>query len=147
LAVTVYCDTSALLKLYVLEAESRTVARYIRDSRARIRVTSLHELEMSSALSQRVFRGELKPGQCDKALADFEADIAARALRRFSPPWAAVFDEGARLCRQHGARTGTRSIDALHVAVARTCAADVLVTFDARQRALAKITKLKTWPA
>lgn len=145
--MTVYCDTSALLKLYVLEAESRTVARYIREANARVRVTLLHELEVSSALNQRVFRGELKPAQCDKALADFEADIAARALRRFSAPWTALFREAAQLCRQHGARTGTRSIDALHVAVARACDAEVLITFDVRQRALAKAIKLKTWPA
>jgi predicted nucleic acid-binding protein len=56
-----------------------------------------------------------------------------------------VWDSCAELARRHGARLGSRTFDALHVATALQLKAERFWTFDDRQIKLAHAEGLKTF--
>ena len=143
MALKLYLDTSALLKLYILEPESKDLIARLRRQRGRILVTPLHELELSSAVSQRVFRRESSISERDETLAEFESDLQGGTYVRPALAWASVLAAAARLAKTHSVKTGVRSIDALHVASALASEADRFLTFDKRQHALALAVGLK----
>jgi predicted nucleic acid-binding protein len=60
--------------------------------------------------------------------------------------WPVALRLAALLSERHSATIGTRSLDVLHVAVARSLRAGEFVTFDARQRTLALALGLKVGP-
>ncbi|TVR90855.1 MAG: hypothetical protein EA428_07170 [Spirochaetaceae bacterium] len=54
-------------------------------------------------------------------------------LHLFMPNWSRVFLDAERIGETLSRRLGTRSLDILHIAVARDSPADVFLTNDARQ--------------
>jgi hypothetical protein len=61
--------------------------------------------------------------------------------------WRATLTRAAEISRAHTAALGCRTLDVLHVATALELGLRVFVTFDRRQRQLAKATGLKPTPA
>ena len=59
---------------------------------------------------------------------------------------AAVFNKAGALSAKYAASTLARSLDILHVAAALTLGARVFVSFDERQRKLARRARLKVLP-
>ena len=139
-----YLDTSFLVSLYVLDANSARAARLLPPGAALL-LTPLVELELENAIQLRVFRRELTATQARATQAAFHQDLiegvyAARAM----PP--AAYDKAKQLARKHSARLGTRSLDILHLAAAVTLGADALFTFDEHQRSLAAAEGLACVP-
>lgn len=99
-------------------------------------VTSVGELEVTNAISLRVFRGEISPAASKAALALLRKDVEDGVLMVRALP-AAAFERAKQLARKHTPRLGTRSLDILHVAAVLTLQAEALYTFDIRQAKLA----------
>jgi hypothetical protein len=89
-------------------------------------------MRLRNALQLGVFRGLLKSDEAKAASANIDADMRACRLVKTSLRWPAVFGLAARLSERHAAITGTRSLDILHVAAAKTLHAVRFASFDRR---------------
>lgn len=138
----IYADTSFLLALYSLDANSAPAAQTMRASTGEIYITVLGELEVVNAMWVRIFRKELSGPQARSSLRDFENDMRDGILL-LRPLPEQVFERAAQLSRQTSARLGTRTADLLHVAAALELAAEYLYSFDQQQRKLARDVGLK----
>jgi predicted nucleic acid-binding protein len=120
--VTLYADSSALLKLYFEESESERADAILRaDPRW---VTAYHSLvEVRRNLARA-----------------FEGDVLQVARRQFDADWAAIeaIELDAALCSEAAELaelTGVRALDALHLGAAQLAGASEgvpVVTFDRR---------------
>ncbi len=122
----VYLDTSALLPYYRSEPRSDAVEAFLRARREPVDISDLTLVEVASALSRWVRRGELSEAQAltiERALdADVEAGRLAvhpltRGHTRLAQRWLL------------GRQVGLRTLDALQLACAALMDAQ-LVTFD-----------------
>jgi predicted nucleic acid-binding protein len=101
-----------------------------------ISISPFGELELTNAISLRLFRGELKAAQATAAHRLVRQDIEGGVLESKPIPGAA-FERAKRIARLETPRFGTRTIDVLHVALALQFGADAFYTFDLRQAKLA----------
>jgi predicted nucleic acid-binding protein len=141
-----YCDTSFLVSLYTPDANSQAAAAEARRSTTTLFISPLGELEFTNALQLRVFRKELTKTEASAAYAVIQKDLAA-GVYSIQPVSAVVFDTAKRVSLKHTAGIGSRPLDVLHVAVALTVGADVLLSFDDNQRKLAEAAGLRLAPA
>lgn len=106
--MTLYLDTSGLVKLYVAEAESESVRRLVEDADI-VATAAIAYAEARAALARRRREGALRPRV-------FTA--AKRALDDDWPRYLAI-DVTAALCREAGdlaERHGLRGYDSVHLA-------------------------------
>ena len=122
----IYLDTSALIKLFVPEAESDVLNEALVGA-TDVVVSDLALTEMASALGRRTREGLLTPAEARRLLG--EAGRLARACRRaeLTPP---THRRAERLLLTAG--SALRSLDALHVALAIDAGASTIVTYDSR---------------
>lgn len=99
-------------------------------------LTSLGELELTSAVSLRVFRKELSPSKAKAALALFRKDVEDGVFQISARPTSA-YERAQRIARKRTPHLGTRTLDMLHVASALVLQAWTLYSFDVRQTKLA----------
>lgn len=119
--MTTYIDTSALVKLYIAEADSSDALRYLRADP--VLVTSwLTVVELRRMLARALSGADLQ-----SSLRASEADLDAMALVN---PEERVWRSAADIAME----TGVRSLDAIHLASARILEIDDLTfcTFDLR---------------
>lgn len=119
--MTTYIDTSALVKLYIAEADSSDALRYLRADP--VLVTSwLTVVELRRTLARALSGADLQ-----SSLRASEADLDAMALVN---PEERVWRSAADIAME----TGVRSLDAIHLASARILEIDDLTfcTFDLR---------------
>jgi len=100
-------------------------------------LTPFGELELTNAISLRLFRGELLPSKVKAAHTLVRKDIEDGVLA-LKPLPAAVFERAKLIARRRTPRLGTRTLDVLHVASALVLEADTFYTFDRSQGKLAK---------
>ena len=141
--MSLYYDSGVLVKLYVREESSDTVARFLATRGEAVVVNNMHELEIRNALRLKRFRDEIDDGQLAASLAMLDTDLAAGRLVRGRIDWPSVCAEAERLSAVMTADTGVRTIDLLHVAAALNQAASGLVSLDHRQRAAARASGLE----
>lgn len=106
--MTVYLDTSSLVKLYVAEAESGAVRKLV-ESADIVATAAIAYPEARAALARRRREGALRP----RALA-----VAKRALDEDWPRYLAI-DVTSALCRDAGdlaERHSLRGYDSVHLA-------------------------------
>jgi len=134
--LSVYADTSFLVSLYVLDANSARAAAQMKAVKLPVLLTPLGELELANALYLRVFRKELVPSRINTAHALFIKDIedGIFELRSLSQT---VYDRAKLIARKHTLHLGTRTLDVLHVASALVLQAKAFYTFDRNQEKLA----------
>lgn len=137
-----YVDTSFLISLYSLDANSAPAARTMRTSTGEHLVSTLCELEVANALQLRVFRKEVSPAQARSSAAAFEKDLRD-GIFQLQPLTEQAFEKARQLSLENTARLGTRTADLLHVAAALDLRTDRLYTFDQQQRKLAQALRLK----
>ena len=125
--MTLYVDTSALLKRYVDEPDSdRAVELLVSDSTL---VTARHTVvEVRRNLAQL-----LTPHDASAARSSFTSDLASFAIVELD---AATCELAATIAEQ----TGVRTLDALHLGAARRLGATIgFLTFDVRQAVAARV--------
>jgi predicted nucleic acid-binding protein len=138
-----YADTSFLFSLYLVDGNSPAARGAVRRHRPDFLLTPLHELELTNAIELQVFRRNVTPGEAQSAREDFEVDLERWPLR---PLPIDAFARAVALAKRHSARLGARSFDILHVASAVSLDAEAFLSFDLRQRRMAKSEKLRVFP-
>jgi predicted nucleic acid-binding protein len=138
----IYADTSFIVSLYSLDANSAVAVRAMQTSPGERFLTTLGELEVVNALESRIFRKEVSAAQAKSSLDDFEKHVREGIfqMRGFVDTF---FERARQLSRQTTAKLGTRTADLLHVAAALELGADYLYSFDQKQRKLAQTVGLK----
>ena len=132
-----YADTSFLVSLYVLDANSALVAEQMRAAKLPILLTHLGELELANALYLRLSRKELAPSKVKAAHTLFTKDIAD-GIYQLKPLLPTTFERAKLIARTQTPRLGTRTLDVLHVASALILQADIFYTCDRNQGKLAE---------
>ena len=138
----IYADTSFLVSLYSLDANSVAAAKTVKASVADRFVTILGELEVINAFGLRVFRKEVTAAQAQSSISDFEQDLRDGVFQLRGIP-DTVFERARQLSPHTTAKLGTRTADILHVAAALELDVDYLYSFDQHQRKLAQTIRLK----
>jgi predicted nucleic acid-binding protein len=139
--VSVYADSSFFVSLYITDSHTPQVLRLL-SRHPRVWFTPLHEAEISHAIAQHVFRGQITEDHATRTYQRLSRHLSADVWAITGFPDAA-FTKGAALARTHVARLGTRTLDSLHVAAALELKAERFWTFDERQAKLAKAAGLK----
>lgn len=130
----VYLDTSAAVPLFVPEPASEAVSAWIEDHAEPLVSADWILTEFASALSIKVRRNEITVRQAKAAWGDFRE--FCRTGLRLVPVSRAAFDTAADLALNP--KSGLRSGDALHLAVAGDIGASTILTAD---KVLAKNAK------
>lgn len=123
----VYLDTSALAKWYLNEHGSDAFVAYLKQLDVAV-VSSLSRTEMRSLLARRRRMGDLAPALESVIFATFLDDIAAGFLSLCDVE-DSRFDEAAGLIARYP-ELPLRTLDALHLAVARHEQVDAIATGD-----------------
>jgi predicted nucleic acid-binding protein len=92
---------------------------------------------MRNALALGVFRRILTPAQVNAAWSDVERDLRSGRLLPRHVRWQPIYRAAAQWAAIHGPSIGCRSLDVLHVTLAKKLKFRELLTFDARQKSLA----------
>lgn len=138
-----YIDPSALLKLYIHEPESAAMSAW----RTRVKGAfpiSLHgRLEITNGICLAAFRKAITADASSDALLSFAEDLAEGRYIEVDILWRATLRRAADIGRTHTPRFGCRSLDVLHIAAALELGLRDFVTFDVRQRRIARAVGLK----
>jgi predicted nucleic acid-binding protein len=141
--LSAYLDSSALVKLYVPEAETDAVAVFVNALRQPLPFSHLHELEVKNALRLKIFRKECPARPVSRAIRLMDKDLRAEILKRPALNWPEVFRKADELSKRFSARSGARSLDLLHVASCLLLSSRDFLTFDDRQAVVAKKAGLR----
>jgi len=125
----IYLDTSAFIKLYLLEEGSAEVQRLVTGQHDPLTVWKLMELEFHNALRFKVFLAEMSGGLYHVPYLD-----------------PVTLHESALQLSLRTPALACRSPDILHVAAARLMGAQRFITADRRQAALAEGEGLPVTP-
>jgi predicted nucleic acid-binding protein len=142
-AEKVYVDPSALSRLYVHQAGSREMSEWRSRTRGSLPVTHHGRVEMVNMVALAVFRKELTKKQAEEAWSNLDEDFVTGRLTQVDLLWRGALTRAAALSRAHSIRLGTRSLDVLHVSCALELSLRSFLTFDERQRTLARAVGLK----
>lgn len=138
-----YCDASALAKLFWPEAGSDELNRLLA-GRDDVLVSDLGLTEVVSALARRVREGAIDARTAARVHRRLLAVAAGPAVRRVEL-LAATHREAERLLL--ASKRGTlRPLDALHLALALGAGAGTLLTFDQVMANAALACGLAVWP-
>jgi len=131
-----YLDTSAFLKLYVLEPGSETVQRVVEKRSDPLPVWEIQEMEFVNALELKVFWNEI-PIADAKRLIDLFHDRKSRGLYFAPEIKRSELMADFRRLSGYTAENGCRTMDILHVACPCQLKPEQFISFDARQKKLA----------
>lgn len=138
----IYLDTSALIKLYILEPGSQEVNALISSQSAPLPMWELQEMELTNALRLKVFWKELSEADADAQLDHFKRRKNSGFYYMPEISRSDLLDRYLRLTA-HTPQLGCRTLDIQHVAAAVVLGATLFVSFDHRQRQLAELAGLK----
>lgn len=141
-----YADSSFLVSCYVTDANTPLAKAWLLRTGGALVFTTLHALEVRNAFKLGVFRGLITIADAAAAWANVETDLRRGRLVKQAVDWPVALRVAARLSERHSATTGTRSLDILHVAAAKSLRAEEFVSFDGRQRILAAAVGLRVAP-
>lgn len=145
-----YPDTSFLCALYRLQDNSIKAAAYRATMSGAIEVAALLEFEFLQSIRLQVWLHSqdrskgFSQSEADQMIANWEADLAIGDVQIVSCDSSAVLRQASSLSRSHTAKGGHRTLDVLHVATAVHLGAKEFLSFDARQKKLAKAAGLRT---
>ena len=141
-----FLDSSALAKLYHLEAGSAAVEQMVLRSAATILVSRLSVVELQSVFAGKVRSGVISASEAAGLRHRFLEDIGNGVFRVVALT-NDHYDEAGELIERHGASRGLRTLDSLQLAVAlslhRGGAVESLVAAD---KTLCKVAEVEGIP-
>jgi predicted nucleic acid-binding protein len=144
-----YWDTSALVKLYVAEDDSRTFLDLLVRMDEPIVSSAITTTEVLCTLHRKEHAGALKRGGARAVFRKFNSDVNEGRILAI-PYSRAVQAEGERLVKLAFAQPKpifVRSLDVIHVSTAMSSKATLMITTDdARLRDAAALVHLKVFP-
>ncbi len=144
-----YPDTSFLCSVYREQVHSPKADAYRRSMTEPLHFTSLLEFEFIQAIRLQIWlhAADKTKGyssrEADQMILDWESDVAAGANRLVPCDTDAVLRLARTFSLSRTATGGHRTLDILHVATAVHLGAKEFLTFDDRQRRLAKHAGLR----
>jgi predicted nucleic acid-binding protein len=141
-----YADTSLLISLYGRDVNTLAAISLVQSHHPTFFLTPFGEAEFTNGIELRLFQGQWTPPEVRSVLDDFRSDVGAGVIRLEELP-PEVWPLTMTLSRRHSAKLGTRTLDVLHVASALILKPDVFLTFDDRQRKLARAEGMRVLPA
>jgi predicted nucleic acid-binding protein len=141
-----YADSSFLASCYLSDANTPRAKAYLLGAGLPLVFTALQSLEVRNAFQLGVFRGLFSASDASSAQANLERDLRTGRLVRKAVKWPLAFRIASHLSQRHSSLTGTRSLDVLHVAAAKSLRAKAFISFDERQRKLASAVGLVVAP-
>jgi predicted nucleic acid-binding protein len=141
-----YADSSFLVSLHRADAFHEDANTFMAKAGLSLAFTPLHRIEVRNALRNAVAGGEMNRAERNLAFRQIDEDLRDGLMVHTALNWTDVFRRADELSEAHSATHGQRTMDLLHVAAALDCGATIFLTFDARQRKLAKATGLKVKP-
>ena len=142
-AESTYVEPSALIKLYLHQSESAAMTGWRARTRGALPLTPHARVEILNDIGLAVFRRQIDADARDDAVRSFEEDIAGGRYIHADVMWRSALRRGAELSLEYTADIGCRSLDVLHVACALELGLANFLTFDLRQRRLARAVSLK----
>jgi predicted nucleic acid-binding protein len=144
--MAVYADSSFLISLLVEDGNSAEAKTYMSKNPERLIFSPLHRLEVRNGIRLRVFRGEIDTMRREAAFRQIDEDLLDEVFQHTPLNWPLVLRRAEELGSLYGESTGNRAADILHVACALELGSRQFLSFDRRQRALAKVAGLKVKP-
>ncbi len=141
-----YADSSFLISLNCADANSKDALSYMARHPVSLPFNPLHRLEVRNGFRLRVHRGDMTPEERTAALRQIDGDLAEGLLVHAPLPWTDALRKAEQLSEEYTERTGSRAADTLHVAVALLSKVRRFLSFDEKQRALAKVVGLTVKP-
>lgn len=140
MAERVYLDTSALIKRYVPEQHSDRFDAYL-VGLSKPAISRLTQVEARSTLARKRREGRLTPEQESAAMREFNTDVQCGAFH-VHPMAESDFQDAYHLI-DGLPELPLRTLDALHLCIARNLAATELATADAVMRRVGERLGLK----
>lgn len=142
----VYADSSFLVSLAIEDGKTHEAKGFMLRHPEALPFNPLHRLEVRNGIRLRVQRGEIDPARRENAFRQIEEDLADGILVHRAMPWTDALRQAEQLSTDHAERIGSRSADTLHVAAAMLSGARQFLSFDRRQRELAKAAGMDVKP-
>jgi len=144
--MTRYADSSFLVSCYLTDANTAEAKTYLSGTTSPLGFNVLQAVEVGNAFNLGVFRGLFSASEAASARANLDQDLRTGRLVKTTVTWPLVLRVSSLLSKRHSAVLGTRTLDILPVAAARSLRASEFISFDARQRSLAAAVGLKVSP-
>jgi predicted nucleic acid-binding protein len=141
-----YADSSLLMSLLAEDANTVAAEKFMARHPAALAFNPLHRLEVRNGLRLRVHRGDIDTSRRATALRHLDEAIEGGKLVHVPLPWTDALRKAEQLSAAHAEKIGNRSADTLHVAAAMLSGARHFLSFDKRQRELAKAAGLEVKP-
>ncbi|MEA3212506.1 MAG: uncharacterized protein QOE70_5563 [Chthoniobacter sp.] len=138
-----YPDSSFLVSLVCEDTKSEDARGFMSRASEPLLFTPLHRVESRNALRNAAGRGDITEADRRVAFRQIEADLREGVLVHLPVNWTDVFRRADELSEKHAGTDGQRTVDLLHVAIALESSAKTFLSFDTRQRRLAKAAGLK----
>jgi predicted nucleic acid-binding protein len=132
--------------LYRDDDRQAAVKDFISRTRLAISFSPLNRVELRNALRNARSFGQITEEECRAAFRQIENDFDSGLLVHLALEWTNVLRRADALSEEHAGQEGQRTIDLLHVAIALESGAEMFLSFDNRQRRLAKAAGLKVKP-
>lgn len=137
-------DTSFLRASYGSDAHTSRAHEILAELDAPIILSELGVFEFENSLRLTRWRNLISPEVEAQRMAAFNSDVEAGRVQVRTGPGTFPMARARALSREHTGTTGNRAFDVLLVATALVLGADIFLTFDDRQRALAAAEGLRT---
>lgn len=142
-----YADSSFIVALYLPQESSAVAASLLERYGSCLPFTPWHRLEVRNAIRLAVFQNVIDLQEARVQLKQIEEDLKEEILLGHQPiDWTDVLREAEKLGAAHNMRIGCRSADLFHVAAALQLGCEAFLTFDERQRLMAKVAGLTVRP-
>jgi predicted nucleic acid-binding protein len=144
--MSAYFDSAIIVKLYVQEANSPDAVALVSAQPGPCPLTPWQEVEVRTAMRLKAFRGEVTAEELRKSMDAFDEDLRSGRWQMPAYEQGRIWQLTRELSARHAARIGCRTLDLIHVAAALAIGATVFVTFDARQKEVARLEGLNIKP-
>jgi predicted nucleic acid-binding protein len=141
-----YADSSFLVSLLCADANHQKAVRYLARAAVTLTFTPLHRVEVRNALRKACSLKQITDEELRMSLQQVERDLEASLLIHSPVEWTSVFRRADELSAKHTRSAPQRTIDLIHVATALESSAENFLSFDNRQRLLARAAGLRTNP-
>jgi predicted nucleic acid-binding protein len=139
----VCCDTSFLFSLYGRDSNTAGALACARTLTAPLTLSVLNQFEFENAIRLSAYRNFIPAADLELMVANFSGELEAGRVVVSPCDLSEVLQEARQLSRLYALAGGFRSFDILIVAVAIHFQARQFLSFDSKQRDLARRAGLK----
>jgi predicted nucleic acid-binding protein len=141
-----YPDSSFLVSIYRQDSNHAAASAFMRRRSPSLVFLPLHRVEFRNALRFAEIQQLITPEERKRTFRQIEEDLREGFLVHATVPWSDICRRADDLSEKHMIQNGQRTIDLLHVAAALETGTRLFLSFDQRQRGLAKAAGLQVKP-